>query len=461
MSEQKQDFRHDKQVNAPGTIGEGGKRFWLYPERRPGARATRRKWLAIALIAFYLIVPWIQIDGSPILRLDVLEQKAYIFGLVLQMTEFHYIFFALAALALLLFLVTTLRGRIWCGYACPQTVFVEWVIRPIEEFFEGPARARRRLDLQPLTPKKGAIKFAKHGTYILVCVTVAHGLLGFFIDPRTLVGWVTSPPSDHPTAFGFVMAVSALIYFDLSYFREQFCAFLCPYARFQSAMLDAASPSVNYDSKRGDPRGKGQGKGDCIDCGLCVRVCPTGIDIRNGLQLECIQCERCIDACQSIMTNLGRDPGLIRIASTQELSGVQTSRWKRPRVYVYSLMIVAILAAGLLKLTSRPALSLTILRQQGVAFSEIPDGRLSNMFTARVNNTTTETLKINIELVNKSDELSLLCPTCGSTVEAHGEALVPLLILFPKGSQERTANLRVVGGTKIYELPIIGPENGK
>ncbi len=451
------EFRAEKQVDAPATIGEGGNRRWIYPDRRGGARATRRKQIAIGLIIFYFVAPWLEFSGRPLLRVDVLNQKAYFFGLVLQMSEFNLIFFALAILGMVLFLVTSIQGRIWCGYACPQTVFVEWVIRPIEEFFEGPALKRRKQDSEPKTLALWGRKFAKHISFALVSLLVANAFLGFFIDPRTVLHWIFSPPGQHLTAFSFVVFVTLLMYFDLSWFREQFCTFLCPYARFQSVMLDQDSLAVTYDQKRGEPRGKGSGKGDCIDCGLCVRVCPTGIDIRNGLQLECIQCERCMDACDSIMTNVKRPTGLIKVASSAALANKERSLWKRPRVYVYSAIILFVAALGALRLSSQDAVTMSILRQVGTAYSTMPDGRLSNMFNARLQNHSDQDRPIAIQVVEPADGITLICPQCGSTLAAFSEQLSPIVVVFTKESAGKSLRLIYAGQSTEHVIPLIGP----
>jgi cytochrome c oxidase accessory protein FixG len=451
-------YLQDKQVGAPSTIGEDGKRKWLYPDRRLGPRASKRKLAARALIFFYFLAPWLSIAGRPFVRVDVLNQSASILGLYLPMSEYNYIFFLLAPLALSLFLVTAIRGRIWCGYACPQTVFVDWVIRPLEELIEGPALQRRKNDEAPMSLKKGLKKVLKHGLFLVVSILVANAFLGFFIDPHLVLKWMVSPPSQHPTAFAFVVGITLLMYFDLAWFREQFCSFLCPYARFQSVMLDNDTPSVTYDPKRGEPRGKGKDKGDCINCGLCVRVCPTGIDIRHGLQLECIQCERCIDACDSIMTNIKRPIGLIDIKSQNTLnSGVKLPFYKRGRIVVYTVAIILVLALGALTINDRETVSLTILRQRGTAYSKLDDGRISNIFNIRATNHSDHKIAFQIKLVEPIDGVSILCPRCGLKLEPYKEEQLPLLIIFKAGSNLKKVKVKFVGGNEVHSLPIIMP----
>lgn len=457
MNQDPEDFHHDKQVGAPTTIGAAGKRLLLYPDRRDGPRVARRRRLAIVLILVYFAVPWITIAGNPLFRIDVLKQNAHIFGLYLSISEYNFVFFILAGLGLLLFLVTTLKGRIWCGYACPQTVFVEWIIRPIEEWLEGPALKRRKADQGPWTLERVSRKAAKHLCFAVIAALVANAWLGYFVDPRTIMTWMTSPPTEHPTAFGVVVLIMVLFYFDLGWFREQFCTFLCPYARFQSVLLDNSSPTVYYDSQRGEPRGKTAGSGDCIDCGLCVRVCPTGIDIRNGLQLECIQCERCVDACNSIMTNIKRPQDLIRIDSPAAAAGSKTPWWRRPRVIVYSLFIAVVAAVASYRILSRESLSLTVLRQPGAAYSALPDGRLSNMFNIRAINHTAAELPLRLSLKNPPAGVSFICPQCQTPVPPFGQLLSPFLVVFPPGANIGVVTIANETSGKQHEVAIISP----
>lgn len=456
-NEKHPDYLLDKQVNAPSTVARDGARQYLYPDRRNGPHISRRRLAAIFLIAFYFLAPWLEIWGRPLLRIDVIQQTAYIFGLVLPMTEYSYVFFILSTLALILFLVTTLRGRIWCGYACPQTVFIEWVIRPIEEWIEGSHLKRKKQDAGPKSFGLFLKKSFKQFCFALVALVVANVFLSYFVDPQVVLSWIMAPPSEHPTAFGFVMFLTGVMYFDLGWFREQFCSFLCPYARFQSAMLDLDSPSVNYDRERGEPRGRGKDKGSCIDCGLCVRVCPTGIDIRNGLQLECIQCERCIDACDSVMLNLKRPLGLVRIVSEKELQGkAKVAFWRRPRVYIYTTLIAVIMSAAVIKFQVRDPMKLTILRQTGVAYNQMPDGKQNNIFTLRAQNTTSTTIPLKVELTQDAPGVALICPGCGQSVRPYGEISSPLVVVYRQGERPTYVEVRSLPDGRIHRLPIIG-----
>jgi cytochrome c oxidase accessory protein FixG len=423
------------------TATRTGQRVWLYPDRRAGKNATVRRRLAMALLVIYLMTPWLVWKGRPVLRLDIDEGVAYAFGLVLRMSDASILAFLLIGMALLLFLATTIRGRIWCGYACPQTVFVEWVIRPIEEWLEGPAHRRRIADRGPRTSSLRSRKAIKHIAFLLVAAVVANSFLAYFISPQKIGQWMVRPPSEHPSAFVAMSFVMLAFYAELAWFREQFCAFLCPYARFQSVLFDRDTPAIAYDSARGDPRGKGTSKGDCIDCGLCVRVCPTGIDIRNGAQLECIMCARCADACDSIMGNLGRPKGLIRLASEREQSidgGGKKTRVRpgavvRPRVVVYAAAMVILAASAIWRVASRPLLAMTVTRVQGVAYSRLPDGGMANLFNVRMVNNTEDPLPMKIE-IKRPLRAAVLCGACDvGTLAPFQEQVVSLMVRIPDG----------------------------
>lgn len=427
------DLRTGDPLAAPATVTQEGKRIWLYPERRSGKSAQARLSLAIVLIGFYLVAPYVTVAGEPMLRLDVLAGRASILGHSFRYTDGALVFFVLALLALALFLVTALRGRVWCGWACPQTVFIDWVVRPLEELIEGDSHARRRRDLEPWTWNRFWRKTAKTALIFLLAVVVANTFLAYFIPYRTLLHWITSSPAEHPVAFTLMSLVGVLFFFDLAWFREQFCVFLCPYARFQSILVDWFSPVVGYDTKRGEPRGKPPGKGDCIDCGLCVRVCPTGIDIRRGLQLECIACERCVDACDSIMDQIDKPHGLIRVASQAELSGDTRKRFLRPRVVLYTSFLVILLSGFVFVLSRRTGVSLSLVRAPGQAFTRLAvDGateKFSNIFQVFVENNSPTDVPLAFNIVAPTGA-QLVCGGCQENLPAFESRRLNLVIVF-------------------------------
>ncbi len=305
------------------TIDSRGNRKWVYPEIVWGRFLKSRTFVAYLLMATYLFSPWIRINGEHLILLDITERKFTFFGSVFWATDTIFLMFFLTSLGLILFLVTAVLGRVWCGWACPETVFLEFLFRPIERLIEGNATQRKRLDAAPWGVEKILRKGLKHVLSATLASVVANTALAYFIGTEKLLEVMTSSPIQNPVLFSVMISLMALMAFQFGWFREQFCTVVCPYARFQSVMLDPDSLVIGYDNNRGEPRGKKDKSdaGDCIDCKLCVRVCPTGIDIRNGLQLECINCAQCIDACDSIMHKIGRPLGLIRYDTERKLLG--------------------------------------------------------------------------------------------------------------------------------------------
>lgn len=450
------------EARAP-TVLASGKRRWIYPDRRPGRLSRIRGRLALVLIMIYSVTPWLSIDGRPVLRFDITSDVIYFFGAVLQFDDAANLVFLVLIAALTLGFCTSLWGRLWCGYTCPQTVFVEWVVRPVEELLEGKASRRQVEDGQPLTVKKAFRKVLKHGIYAFIAANLANSLLAYFVEPRVLISWMLSSPLEHPLPFLGMSMVMVAMYIDLAWFREQFCSFLCPYARFQAVMMDEHTPTITYDGQRGDPRGKrGSGLGDCIDCAHCVRVCPTGIDIRDGLQLECIQCGRCADACDQIMDNLKRPRGLI---STASVAGTTAQGWRKVRFrpILYGVLLVAFAGVAVYRVVSRADMEAVFIRQPGAAFSRLPDGAVANLFQVRLKNTTGSPRPMTMTSLTPGVEL--ICGPCDSEqIPAWGERRVAvILVLRGEGSGNlQTARIRVEAGPTRHEVPLIQPgPNGR
>ena len=330
------------------TINDDGSRYFLHPADVTGRWVKARRLLGVLLITIYILLPWIPINGNPAVFLDVEQRKFHLFGLTLVAQDLWVLFFAISGLGFSLFFATSLLGRIWCGWACPYTVFLDHVYRRVERWIEGDATARRALDRAPWSPNKIFKRTLKHLLYGIISVYIAHAFLAYFVSWQRLYGFMHGSPVQHATAFGIIAFLTSILWFCFGYFREQFCIIMCPYGRLQGALTDDDTINVGYDETRGEPRGhKGKTTGDCVDCHRCVQVCPTGIDIRNGLQLECIGCTACIDACDDVMTRLGRPRGLIRYDSFNGFAG-KTRRFLRPRVYAYC----ALAAVGLLAVTA-------------------------------------------------------------------------------------------------------------
>lgn len=368
------------------TIRDDGSRLFLHPADAHGRFTTWRRWSGWLLIAVYLALPWIPIGGHPAVFLDIAERRFHLFGLTLAFQDAWLLFFGISGLGFSLFFITALLGRVWCGWACPHTVFLEHVYRRIERWLEGDAVVRRRLDAAPW----GAIKLLRRGLKQLIFITVsagiAHLFLAYFVSIPELWSMMRTAPGDHWGAFVFVLVFTGALYFNFAWFREQLCLIICPYGRLQSVLVDDDSLGIGYDEQRGEPRGKAgtPDAGACVDCNRCVQVCPTGIDIRHGLQIECIGCAACIDACDAVMDKLSRPRGLVRYDSQTGLAGGVT-RWLRARTIVYAvLMLVGASVATWAATTIKPA-TLAVTRMVGAPYYMADDG-LRNQFLVRLIN---------------------------------------------------------------------------
>jgi cytochrome c oxidase accessory protein FixG len=368
----------------------------IHPREVKGRYATLR-WACVWLTqALFYGLPWFTMNGRQAVLFDLGARKFHLFGLTLWPQDFIWLAGLLIVCAYGLFLVTTVAGRVWCGYACPQTVYTE-IFLWIERRIEGNRSARIRLDRQPWTVDKLAKRGSKHLAWGLVALWTGFTFVGYFTPVRQLAHEALSLSLGPWEAF-WILFYGFATYGNAGWMREQVCKYMCPYARFQSAMFDRDTLIVSYDVARGEPRGvekhgaKAEGKGDCIDCGMCVQVCPTGIDIRKGLQYECIGCAACIDACDSVMDKVDKPRGLIRYATENALAGGWTAaqirrRLLRPRVIGYGLVFFAIAAAFSVSLGLRTPLKLDVIRDRGAMGREVEDGMIENVYRLQVMNT--------------------------------------------------------------------------
>jgi cytochrome c oxidase accessory protein FixG len=416
------------------TIDKRGHRKWVYPTFAPGRFFKRRAVVVYTLLALLLSMPWIPVGDSQAILLDIPHRRFIIFGETFWATDTRFLFLLLISAGLSLFFFTSLLGRVWCGWACPQTVFLEFVFRPIERLIEGGNAQRLRRDLAPWSAGKFAVKATKLSAFLLVAWFLASTLLAYFIGREPLLALMAEGPVAHTSAFVVTVFLMVLFLFEFGWFREQFCTIVCPYARFQSVLMDRDSVLVGYDRTRGEPRGRKQdGAGDCVDCGLCVRVCPTGIDIRNGTQLECIQCASCIDACDSIMHKLSRAPGLIRYDTERGiLEGKR--RFLRPRIVIYGALLTILLGVFATLLVVRKEGEFLVIRQsKAEPFQVLPDGHIANQFKVHIGNKSDEMRSYRISLV-RSDPVSLVTPLSPFPVPAGTASTMPLFIEF-KGDE--------------------------
>lgn len=368
-----------------------GRREAIHPSDVKGRFLTRRRVLFAGLMAFYLALPLLRVGGHPAVYLDVVARRFYLFGATFNAQDFWLVLFLATTLGFALLFATAWLGRVWCGWACPQTVFLEGLYRPIERWVDGPRERRLKAQKAPWTAVRVGRELFKHALYLFVSLAISHVALSFFLSAEQLVAMVREGPAAHPVAFAWAVVVTGLLHFNYVWFREQLCVAFCPYGRLQSAMQDDDSLIIGYDVKRGEPRGHlrkpGVGEaarlalpvlGDCVDCNKCVTACPTGIDIRNGLQLECVACALCADACDAVMEKVGRPKGLIRYDSANGLAGKQR-RVLRPRLYVYGALLLASTAALTVGLARRKPFEANLLRYQGMPYV-VTDGSVRNQF---------------------------------------------------------------------------------
>jgi cytochrome c oxidase accessory protein FixG len=368
------------------TIREDGSRLFLHPAEAKGRFTTARRWSGWLLIAIYVALPWIPIGGHPAVFLDIASRRFHLFGATLAFQDAWLMFFGITGLGFALFFITSLLGRVWCGWACPQTVFLDHVYRRVERWIEGNSFNRRRLDQAPWNAAKILRRGGKHLVYGLLSAVIAHVFIAYFVSIPELWAMMHNDPGQHWTAFVFVFVFTAILYFNFAWFREQLCIVICPYGRLQSALIDDHSLVIGYDARRGEPRGRlnTPDAGACVDCNRCVQVCPTGIDIRHGLQLECIGCAACIDACDTVMDKVKRPRGLIRYDSMAGFAGGRT-RWVRSRILVYAALLAvgAIVATWALS-TVRPA-NLAITRMTGAPYFVTAEAVRNQFFVRLVN----------------------------------------------------------------------------
>ena len=448
------------------SINPDGSRYVIHPADVRGRFTRWRRISALLLIGIYVLLPWIPINGHPAVFLDVLNRRFHLFGFTLAAQDMWLLFFFVSGLAFLLFYITAFLGRVWCGWACPQTVFLEHVFRRFERWIEGDANARRKLDDAPFDGKKFFKRVLKHGVFVLLAGVIAHIFLAYFISIPQLWEWMRNSPTEHWSAFVFVFATTAAIYFNFAWFREQLCIVICPYGRFQSALIDDDTLNVAYDYERGNPPGpvRDEDAGDCIACRRCIQVCPTGIDIRQGLQLECIGCAACIDACDEIMDKVKRPRGLIRYASDRNLEGKKT-RWLRPRSILYTgLLLLGIGVAGFAFSSVEKAAG-TITRMPGTPFY-VTDTHVRNQYQVRLINKAAEALTFTIAAQANGLQFPLETSGFAGTVvlppmdEMNGTFIVRVPRETFAGSFPLTVQIEAEPGdlTILREVEFLGPD---
>jgi cytochrome c oxidase accessory protein FixG len=451
-----------------------GRRQWVYAKKPSGAWYRRRTWLSWFLLVIMFAGPFVRINGNPLLMMNVIERRFSILGQIFWPQDA--IIFAVAMLLFLTGIIffTTSFGRLWCGWTCPQTVMMEMVFRKIEYRIEGDAVEQRQLSTMPWTARKLFKRALKLGVFFALSFIVGNTLLAYIIGSDALRVIVTDDPRRHLAGLFFMMLFTLVFFAIFARFREQACTFICPYGRLQSTLLDENTMVVAYDHRRGEKRGKlrghlprlqraSAGLGDCIDCLQCVAVCPTGIDIRDGLQMECVHCTACIDACDSVMEHIGAPRGLIRYASFNSIEKREPFRFTA-RMKAYSLVLAALIALFLTLVLTRPAVEAVVLRVPGALFEQTPDGRIENLYTLRLVNKTSRDLPIELKLEQPAGSLSVMGATNLNVPAAKLTETSVLIELEPSVLTGAATKIRIgvySGGKLLHHINtgFIGPRS--
>lgn len=465
------------------TIRSDGSRSFLFPADVHGRFTRARTLSAFGLIVFYLSLPWIKINGYPAVFLNLAERRFHLFGITLAAQDLWLFFFVITGVGFSLFLLTAMLGRVWCGWACPQTVFLDHVYRRIERWIDGDAVKRRALRQAPLTGGKIVKRVVKHTLYLLVSAVITHLFLAYYVSLPEVWSMMRAAPVEHWSAFAFMAVATGTLYFNFAWFREQMCIVICPYGRLQSALIDDHSLVIGYDAKRGEPRGKVAAAqavpsvvslalaattenttktGDCVDCLRCVQVCPTGIDIRQGLQMECIGCTACIDACDTVMAKLDRPTGLIRYDSQSAFTGGKT-RWIRPRTILYMVLLIVGASVATWALSTVKPASFGVTRMTGAPYI-VDDTTVRNQFLVRIVNKRNESAQFAIELDDAPEDVRQSGFAAAVEVPPLGEIVQPLILQQPRRSYTGPFHfeVRVVDPAGKFHLErkveFVGPE---
>ncbi len=446
-----------------GVLDERGRRKKVHPADVDGRWARSQKVVRAALIALFIATPFVRVGGQPLLLLEVGARRFWVFGRSFNAQDAPLSFLVVSGLGFLLIATAAIFGRAWCGWACPQTVWLEGVIRPIERFVEGSAVERRRRDAAPWDARKVARFVSKHTLFAVVAVVVAAWAVAFFVPLRELGALGRGEAADAPLTAQLVAATAALVYWDFAWFREQVCLVLCPYGRLQGALQDGHTLLVGYDARRGEPRGKAGAAraGDCVDCRRCVAVCPMGVDVREGPQMECVACASCIDACDEVMVKLGRPRGLVRFASEASLAGGET-RFLRPRTLGYALAgLVGLLVVGLFVHRYEP-FEANVFRAGGLPYA-LDGTTLRAQVSVHVVNKQSGPSTITLESAARDDGVEVRLPTPELALAPFEGRTVPVLIAvpLPAWNPGMRVTLRVHDGLSSRErclsIEVLGP----
>ena len=430
---------HDTFRNELASVAKDGRRRWVYARQPSGRLYRARTLVSLFLMAFLFLAPFITIHGQPLMLLDVLNRRFVIFSTLFVPQDFYLVVILALTVLVTIVLSTVIVGRIWCGWLCPQTIFMEMLFRKLEYAIEGSAEQQLRRDRGPWTAERAVRKSIKHVIFFALSFLIANVFLAWIIGAGPLYRIVTDPPRQHLAGLIAISTFSLTFYAVFARFREQACVLACPYGRMLSSLVDRQTVTVTYDTLRGEPRSRivrGHGgvpqTGDCIDCHRCVTVCPTGIDIRNGIQLECVACTACIDACNDVMVRIGRPTGLIRHTSPDAIAN-NRPLWLRSRVIAYAAVWIVLVCSSVFLLSTRPDLDFVVLRQPGTLYASVAGGDVANFYTIEAMNRSDRATPISIEVLEPAGATVTILGS-SSLVPPYGALDARLLVRLPPGA---------------------------
>lgn len=417
------------------TVDEKGKRNWIYAYKPKGKFYNIRSVLSYLYFIVFFGLPFIYIDGRPLFLFNVPQAKFIIFGKVFWPQDFFIFGLTMITFIFFIILFTAAFGRLFCGWACPQTNFMEMMFRKVEFWVLGDAPAQRQLAKSPWTSKRIFKVSIKHILFYVLSFIIANFFLAYIIGMKELERIIVEPVSEHIVGLASILVFSAVFYAVYAFFREQACTVVCPYGRLQSVLLDKNSMIVAYDYKRGEPRGHEkkdhmETHGDCIDCFQCVKVCPTGIDIRNGVQMECVGCTACIDACDNIMDKIGKPKGLIRYASENSIASGDPLRYTT-RMKLYTGLCLLVLSILAVILFTRKDITATVMRTPGILFQERGTDSISNLYNIKVVNKTVHDIPLSVKIESVQGNIQMI-GKANVDVKKEGQGAGSFFIVLPK-----------------------------
>lgn len=451
-----------------GTVDKAGKRVWLYPIKPRGKLYNLRTIVSIFQIGILVGLPFVKIDGNPALLFNVLERKLFFFGFIFRPQDSFLLALLVITFFLFIVLFTVIFGRVWCGWLCPQTVFMEMVFRKIEYWIEGDSSKQKTLNSEPWHSRKIVKKLSKYSIFYILSFIISNIFLAYIIGVDSLFIIITDPPMQHINGLIAIIIFSLIFYGVFAWFREQACLVVCPYGRLQSVMQDSNTMMVSYDHVRGEPRGKAtknnkdKNLGDCVDCNMCVKVCPTGIDIRNGLQMECVNCTACIDSCNDIMTKLSRPKGLIRYASADIITSKSKFMFS-PKIIGYMVVLFLLISINVYFLQKHSDFNVILNRVPGMLYQKIDENHIGNVYDIVLINNSFESKTISFKILSPKGEIQ----ASQNEVALNGDSTVDLkfLLILPKESITSKKTPITIG---IFEKEVLikkvnssflGPEN--